>query len=122
MKKQQFPRPVSVTIISVLLLVMASFGIWLLIDALRGGEGSHSDPALIAYLAISPVIYAGCGIFMLRGANWARVLFFVLVIPALFVLVLASIAGGVAMVPRLLFAVIISLSLLSRHANRFFPG
>jgi len=80
------------------------------------------------------IIFATCGFFMLRGANWARLLLFIAV-PVLYIIIGILIYSNVSAFSRIkmaslpLFVVfhlatfaVVGAILVSRSANRFFIG
>ena len=114
-------RPVAVTVISYLMLACAPLEILMLIDTLRDGADGWNDPVFMTYGIASPVVHATCGLFMLRGANWARILFFTACIPLIVLwLFQMGIAAALEMIPRVVVALLVSTRLLSQEANRFF--
>ena len=120
MKKHRFPKPISVMVISYLLLFVAAVGVVAFINVLLTDSESRKDSAFITYAIVSAVLHATCGIFMLRGANWARIAFFAVVFPI--VLGLGLRARGPADLPWHLVFILLCLRLLSKPANRFFLG
>ena len=116
-------RPVAVTVISYLLLACMPIEIWMLIDTIREGADGWNDPVFMTYGIASPIAHATCGIFMLRGANWARVLFFTACFPLIGLLFFQmGLATALGMIPRLVVALLLSTRLLSQEANRFFTA
>lgn len=63
------PRPISVTILSLLMLVVGAAGF--VYHARRGWPWPpiHSDLILVCSVSLAAVV---CGVYMLRGCNWAR--------------------------------------------------
>jgi len=114
-------RPVAVTVISYLLLACAPLEILMMIDTLREGADGWKDPVFMTYSIASPIAHATSGLFMLRGANWARVLYFTACVPLIGLwLFQIGIAPALGMMPRVLVALLVSTRLLSQEANRFF--
>jgi hypothetical protein len=121
--RQRSLRPASVTIVCCILLIFAVLGIRMLIHLLLWEPEGRENPVMTFAIA-SPVLTGTMGIFMLRGANWARVLFFAAVIPIMVLLGWAILGGGPvawALLP-LSVAVLLSALLLSKRANQFFIG
>jgi hypothetical protein len=69
----------------------------------------------LAAFSLSGVI----AVFMLRGANWARVLFFTVYLPAVCVLTVFVALDRIFGLP---FYLLLNLFLLNGSANRFFLG
>jgi hypothetical protein len=68
-------RPIAVTIVSVLFIIIGAVvmfrGVWSLVAGRGGGITGHElmDVALVEVSSLAALLG---GIFMLRGANWAR--------------------------------------------------
>ena len=126
MSQRRRSRPFSVTITSSILLIYAALTLWVFIDVnfLKRTEG-WDDPIMISYSLVSPFLCAASGAYMLRGANWARILFFTGCFP-LFAAFIVFMMMTSHVEPRVLLRCVavglLSTRLLSRRANRFFTG
>jgi hypothetical protein len=78
------------------------------------------DIIVKSYAMASPVLYAFCSVFLLRGANWARIPFFATCLASVLVVMIAQ--GSMSTVGSILFPILPALFLLSRDANRYFIG
>lgn len=138
MKPYSQQRPTSVTFVSTMLLIHAGFDFLSLLTLLFPRDlPARNLPVNIneVWLVVVPIILYGiCGSFMLRGANWARLLFFIAV-PLLNIVTGIIIYSNVSTFSRIKMAslplyvliilvvfVIAAAMLLSREANRFFIG
>jgi len=113
-------RPTSIKAIGCILQAYAAFGVWILTGILIGKAPGRDEPWVLICASALPVIAASCGWFMLRGANWARILFFTAFIP-IHLSLLAALGGPCRMLQ--IFALLVAgLFLMARSANRFFTG
>lgn len=68
-------RPIAVTIVSLVFILIGAGGlvrgIWSWASGVRGGITNH-ELIDIALVSISGILALVSGLFMLRGANWAR--------------------------------------------------
>jgi len=128
MKHNRFPRPAPVTFTGNLLWI------WGVISFLLVDPKVRAEIPYYACIVASALLYAVCGIFVLRGADWARILVFVALLPAY--VVDAAIGfyihgpiteddgmsvAALVLVNFIIFFVIGAL-LLSVDANYFFVG
>ena len=76
------------------------------------------------WMAIGLLVLAGlgttCGIFILRGANWARLLFFATGLPM--VCLSTTVLSSSGIVFRVIIVLTGALSLITQSSNRFFTG
>lgn len=138
MKSYSHQRPTSVTFVSTMILICAGFDFLSLLTLLFPRDlPARNLPVNIneVWLVVVPIILYGiCGSFMLRGANWARLLFFVAVpllhiVTGILIYSNVSTFSSVKMASLPLYVLILlvtfviaSAMLLSRDANRFFIG
>jgi hypothetical protein len=123
-------RPTSITVIGWLLIVMGVLGALGMIMVFW-----NADPKLQELLATSPVpvpfqyamsfaglvITVACGYFMLQGQNWARLLYVIWSASALLTSLLTS-PIRFAIIPSLVFFLLITIFLFRPKANAFFAG
>jgi len=62
-------RPIAVTIIAVLYLLVGTAGFVAHLIPILKSRALHSDDALVEFTEIIAIV---CGVFLLRGHNWAR--------------------------------------------------
>src|SRR5689334_5762161 len=116
MDRRYHHRPTSVTVISVLLLLAAAGGAFLLAATFLKPGAVKQDPVLLGCLIGSLVVTGSSGLFMLRGANWARILYFAVCFPAKIISCFFVPPGLVLL--NLVITVLFSLCLVSENANR----
>ena len=122
MPPRRRPRPTVVSFIGYCLIaqviVALPQGFILLNDPERRGNITPSALVLVGF--VCPLLMAVLGHFMLKGQNWARLLFFTTVIPYS-VLMLASQMGAISLL-RVMALVIFTFCLCQYAAQRFFAG
>jgi hypothetical protein len=120
MQPNRYPQPVTVLVIGCILLVYALVAVWTPVALLIANAASWPDPVFLTCAMVLPPLLAICGSFILRGAAWARALFFAACIPLYLVLVAwkGEHFGIVGILPP--FS--LSLFLISAPANRYFTG
>jgi uncharacterized membrane protein len=107
-------RPLSVTLISYLLVAVGIIELGFLFSQFNFHRPVHYDDVLVGVVRLAAIV---CGVFMLRGSNWARWL----AIAWLVFHVGVSAFGSVReMIAHSLFLVVIAYFLLRPDANRFF--
>jgi hypothetical protein len=120
MPSRRRPRPTVVSFIGYCLIaqiiVALPHGFILLNDPERRGE--MNAPTLVLLGFVCPLLMAALGHFMLKGQNWARLLFFTMVIPYS-VLMLGSQMGAISVL-RVMALVIFTFCLCQYTAQRFF--
>jgi hypothetical protein len=121
-------RPTSVTVIAWILIVMYAYtAVAVLatahVPAIRKGyeKVGRSMPFSIALTTVMGVVGVISGIAMLKGRNWGRALYLVL-IPASYVVVLAAWGFSSAQVPGLIIYAVILAFLMRPAASAFFRG
>ncbi len=62
-------RPISVTIIASVYLLMGTVGFAFHLSPILARRAFHYDDALVEFTEIIAIV---CGVFLLRGRNWAR--------------------------------------------------
>lgn len=119
MPSKNYPRPSSVRLAGYLILAFALGEIFLC-----WSDFAHRTPELAglyrrAYYVTEPLVAILCGIYVLRGASWSRVVFLAVVtpLPIFFAMCLGS---STLMTWFGLAPVLLCLPLMSREANRFF--
>ena len=117
MQNRPYPRPDSVAFVSYILL---TYAVWIPVDCFLRKVVGVDDPLFKDYSVACPILYAICGCFMLRGSNWARILFFGACIPILLALLASEERPMVIL--RSIVPLLLALILLTRGANRFFIG
>jgi hypothetical protein len=118
MEYDRYPRPDTVKMISYALLAEAVLGIFYLVYLLAMRPALAANVTILACTAVGSVLTAICGWYLLRGANWARILFFAGHIPIVMVLLCAM--YGVLALVGLIIPLLVSLYLIGLPANRFF--
>lgn len=120
MQPNRYPQPVAVLVIGCILLVYAVAAVWTPVALLVGNAAGWPDPVFLSFAMVFPPLLAICGSFILRGAAWARNLFFAACIPLHLFLVAwqGEHFGVVGILPPFL----LSLFLISGPANRYFTG
>jgi hypothetical protein len=122
MPSRRRPRPTVVSFIGYCLIaqviVALPQGFILLNDPERRGD--MGPPALVLLGFVCPLLMAALGHFMLKGQNWARLLFFTMVVPYS-VLMLGSQMSAISVL-RVMALVIFTFCLCQYAAQRFFTG
>lgn len=117
-------RPTSVSVVCYLLLIIGGLGIiratlTFLRPAVVPAE-PPVPPILIAGDVLDSLLIISCALFMLRGANWARIAFYV-GSALLAVGLLATQPSGDAFL-KILKLIVLGAFLATSRANRFFSG
>jgi hypothetical protein len=120
MQNRRHPLPKPVKFAGFALLAYAAVAVWAMQGSLLKDAPGGDDSMVRDYLKIAPPLYAVCGIFILRGANWARILFFGACAPAILAALIAQ--GKLPAVVYMLLPLVLALFLISKNANRFFAG
>jgi len=122
MPPRRRPRPTVVSFIGYCLIaqiiVALPHGFILLNDPER--RGNLNPPTLVLLGFVCPLLVAVLGHFILKGQNWARLLFFTMVIPYS-VLMLSSQMGAISLL-RVMALMIFSFCLCQFAAHRYFTG
>jgi hypothetical protein len=114
-------RPISVTIVSLLFIVVGAGGfvkgVWSLVSG-SGGITGHAvlDAALVIATALVAVV---SGLFMLRGANWARWLCLAWMA---FHVVISIGHDKFKLVVHVVWMVVLTIILFWRNASAYFKG
>jgi hypothetical protein len=120
MQHRRHSQPTSPRVIGCALLAYAAYGVWILYKTVTTNPAWRDDQ-LAAICAVGlPLLSAISGSFILRGANWARILFLAAFIPIYLIFTLSQ--GGHYFLLYAVIPLILGPSLLSRDANRFFAG
>ena len=120
-------QPVGVSVVAILLLIGALFNlisivllysspeIWDFID-----QSTHSVPALIFLVLVNAGLSLACGIGMLKGRNWARLLYF----GFMPVLIMLAVLNGfrITMLIGIATYIIFVIVLTRRDAVEYFTG
>jgi hypothetical protein len=109
-------RPRSVTVISCLFLIAGVIGLAYHATEFKAGGPFQYDVVLVCLVRLLAIV---CGVFMLRGSNWARWLLLVWI--AYHVVLSAFHAMFELVIHGLLFAVI-AYFLLRPRASAYFRG
>ena len=112
-------RPIGVAFVGRLSVVLSAMWVVPMVLIAFASERQQSI-VYFASLLLSAVLSAFFGCFLLKGANWARILYWTASLPLAVITTL--VAYGAWAIPPVLFVVLASLSLFSRRANRFFRG
>jgi len=94
------------------------YGFILLNDPER--RGNLNAPTLVLLGFVFPLLLAALGHFMLKGRNWARLLFCTMIIP--YSILLLGYQLGAASVLRVIVLVTFTFLLSQFGAHRFFTG
>ena len=123
-------RPLSITIIAWLLVIFASIDLIMFAIAIHNPEmvdamrANSKLPMSAQYCLISLNVLGLLisGIAMLKGKNWARMMYIGLAIITLTVDLLTSIKSPLLYLPALMFLLVICFFLFRPKANVFFNG
>ncbi len=107
-------RPILVTILSLLLIVMGTVGLVYHLHEFRGLSPFPLELVLISILRILAIV---SGAFMLRGANWAR---WLAVAWIAFHVGVSYLNGWQEMVMHAVILVIFAVVLFTRRAGEYF--
>ena len=116
--QSRYSRPTSVTVICSLFLFFSVVGLAASYGIIADAE-NKSDHWAGACLLLLSILSIASGVFMLRGANWARILFLTVCLPLFCALTLVTAPERII---RLFFLVLLALRLIARPSNRFFTG
>ena len=121
-------RPTSVTVIAWILIAMAALTMIVtplstLMPEVRENyeKLGRSMSVSVAITMVAGMVTLVSGIAMLRGRNWGRMLY-VILIPASYAVVLPTYGFSSAQVPGLLFYAVIVVFLTRPAASAFFKG
>lgn len=121
-------RPKSITFISWFFIVSGIFSLLSIFTSMNNplvlelmAKSLISIPVQFAMMYIGLAISVTSGIFMLRGANWARFLY-IISTPFGFAISLATSPAKLLILPGLIVYCIIVFFLLRPKANAFFNG
>ena len=133
MSPTRYARPQYVTWLCVWILILSALGLALSVvvvafNALHVQPEDEPGQQAKAFVLGVPFLTALCAIYMLRGANWARILFFVSCVPvvaALRIFIEMCVAyNEVAAVPAwigcILCVLVYCIALSMEGANRYF--
>jgi uncharacterized membrane protein HdeD (DUF308 family) len=107
-------RPVSVTVISCLFIASGVVGL-----AYHAGEFTTRPPLEYALMCFVRLLAILCGVFMLRGPNWAR---WLLLAWIAYHVVLSAFHSMSQLVTHALLFVVITFFLFRPQASRYFRG
>ena len=112
-------RPLSVTIIAWLFLIFGSIA---LLSGLLPLAGADKAQLLVEFkqhwmVHLSRLTQIGCGLFMLRGHNWAR---WLLVVWIAFHIVVGALHGWLQLLTHVLIFSVILFFLFRPRANEYF--
>ena len=107
-------RPILVTLLSLLLIVMGTVG---LVYHLRDFRGLHPFPLELLLISVLRILAIVSGAYMLRGANWARWLAIAWIA---FHVGVSYLNGWKEMVMHAIILVVFAVVLFTRRAGEYF--
>ena len=124
MRRSRYRRPTPVSVVCYLLLASASVGV---VRAILLGFFPKPPPGelpiprfLVAIDFAETVVIGVCGYFMLQGANWARITFYIGSVMLIYGFLVMEWSGGTFF--SIVKLIIMGAVLATPRANRFFTG
>jgi hypothetical protein len=119
MATHPYLRPPSVSLVCYLLIIGAAFGLFIALNVLR--EPGAENNRVVEGIALAVPLASGiCGSLMLRGLNWARIVFFCVDVPLAITWLVLQMDGFAIF--RLTLLAVYCIVLLRPRANRYFTG
>ncbi len=110
-------RPFAVTVVSWLIIAAGVFG---LVRGFVGAKALWPFPMDLTWIVLLDVMWVACGIYLLRGRNWARWL--TVVWMAIHVAIVSLYMPRMIVAHVLIFAMIAYLLMLRSDVREYFRG